>query len=484
MRQNNNHLGAWQQPTGSGFGARSTAQDVIKGIDLSGKIAIVTGGNTGIGLETVKTLATAGATVIVPVRDTDKAKQNLEHITNVEIEVMDLMDPASVDAFADRFLSSGRPLHLLIHNAGIMWVPLRRDSRGIESQLATNYLAQFQLTARLWLPLKNASGARVIHVSSAGHHFSPFHFEDPNFLNRTYETLLAYGQSKTACNLFALELDNRGRGFDVRAYAVHPGSVGGTELAREAPRELFQQMGFWDEDGNVLPEVAASLKTVQQGAATTVWCATSPALNDIGGVYCEDADIAVVASDASSHSGVQPYSLEEADAKRLWELSEKLTGVTFRTVGNEQTEDVGIQEKPASVLLSEYLASVSAGKPALTASFFAEDGYIDAPYVESLGMPSRISGRSAIEATMKGLLQNAPGFHFTHIRPVLETHNEVVAEYESEAVLANGRTYRQLYMGHLTAENGKITCHREFLNTLVFAEAFLPNGLKDLTTDK
>lgn len=325
----NNYQGALQKPIGSGFNATSTTSDVIKGIDLTGKIVIVTGGNTGIGLETTKTLAVAGATVIVPARDTQKAKKNLQGIANVELASMDLMNPDSIDAFANKFLASGRALHLLINNAGIMWVPLRRDNRGIESQLATNYLAHFQLTARLWPALKKADGARVINVSSHGHQFAPFNFDDPNFFHREYETLQGYGQSKTAGNLFALELDNRGKAFNVRAYSLHPGSINGTELGREAPIELFQQMGFCDADGNILPEVAASLKTIPQGAATTVWCATNPVLNTIGGVYCEDADIAELALDSSTTSSVKRYSLDEANAKHLWTLSEEMTGIAF-----------------------------------------------------------------------------------------------------------------------------------------------------------
>ncbi|QJB31672.1 SDR family NAD(P)-dependent oxidoreductase [Chitinophaga oryzae] len=328
MKQNN-YQGALQTPLHSGFNAASTTADVIKGIDLTGKIAIVTGGNTGIGLETTGTLAAAGATVIVPARDVEKAKRNLQGIPNVEIEAMDLMDPASIDKFADSFLASGRPLHLLINNAGIMWVPLRRDSRGIESQLATNYLAQFQLTARLWPSLKKANGARVVNVSSQGHQFAPFDFEDPNFLSRNYETLQSYGQSKTAVNLFTMELDNRAKASNIRAYSLHPGSIGGTELGREAPLELFQKMGFCDADGNMLPEVLASLKTVSQGAATTVWCATSPLLNQIGGVYCEDADVAALATGEFASGGVKPYSLDKSGAKRLWTLTEEMIGHKF-----------------------------------------------------------------------------------------------------------------------------------------------------------
>lgn len=327
----NNYNGVLQKKLGSGFNARSTASEVIEGIDLKGKIVIVTGGNTGIGLETTKVLAAAGATVIVPARDLQKAKTNLQGIDNVELEAMDLADPKSVDAFAEKFLSTGRPLHLLINNAGIMWVPLRRDSRGIESQLATNYLGQFQLTARLWPALKKANGARVINVSSQGHQFAPFNFDDPNFLQREYETLQAYGQSKTASNLFALELDERAKEFNIRAYSLHPGSIHGTELGRDASIELFQKMGFCDAQGNVLPEIIASLKTIPQGAATTVWCATSPLLNGIGGVYCEDADVAQLATGTlGSGGGVQPYSLDESNAKRLWTLTEEMTRISFR----------------------------------------------------------------------------------------------------------------------------------------------------------
>jgi len=333
----NNYQGALQKPLGSGFNATSTASEVIEGIDLAGKTAIITGGYAGIGLETTKVLAAAGATIIVPARDIAKAKKNLDGVANVEFGVMDLMDAASIDVFAQNFLASGRPLHLLINNAGIMWVPLRRDSRGIESQLATNYLGEFQLVARLWDALKIAKGARVINVSSFGHQMAPFNFEDPNFLHREYDTLQGYGQSKTASNLFALELDNRGKALGVRAYSLHPGAVIGTDLGREEPIELFKQLGTHDADGNLKPEVAAKLKTIPQGAATTVWCATSPLFNDIGGVYCENAEVADLDMGNIEHRydepltlrGVQPYSLDETNAKRLWKLSEEMTGVKF-----------------------------------------------------------------------------------------------------------------------------------------------------------
>lgn len=328
MKQNN-YLGKLQNPIKSGFNSKSTTEEVIKGIDLSGKIAIVTGGNTGIGLETVKTLSNAGAKILVPARDIEKAKRHLAGIANVQFEEMDLSNPDSIDAFAEKFLASGSSLHLLINNAGIMWVPLRRDNRGFESQLAVNYLAHFQLTARLWTALKKANGARVVNVSSGGHQFSDFNFEDPNFVHREYETLLGYGQSKTAVNLFSLEFDTRAKEHNVRSYALCPGAVGETELSREAPLDLFQKLGYVDSEGNLLPEVQASLKTIPQGAATTVWCATSPLLNDLGGVYCENVDVALLSPDNKLIGGVKSYSLDEHNAQRLWNLSEEMTGITF-----------------------------------------------------------------------------------------------------------------------------------------------------------
>jgi len=321
---------SWQQPVGSGFNAKSTTDEVIKGIDLTGKTAIVTGGYAGIGLETTCVLAAAGATVIVPARDTAKAQKNIDGIANVSVAKLDLMDPASIDAFAAEFLATGKPLHLLINNAGIMWVPLRRDARGYESQLATNHLGHFQLTARLWPALKKANGARVVNVSSLGHHMAPFNFDDPNFEHRPYETLQGYGQSKTANILFTVALDKRASAHNVRAYAVHPGAVGGTDLAREASPDLLKHMGIMNDAGEIKPEVLANLKTIPQGAATTVWCAVSPALQNLGGVYCEDVEVASPATEATTgQQGVKAYALDASAAERLWELSETLTAITF-----------------------------------------------------------------------------------------------------------------------------------------------------------
>lgn len=338
--EQNNYNGALQHPIGSEFGAASTAAEVIKGIDLKGKTAIVTGGYAGIGLETVKALVSAGATVIVPARNIEKAKKSLTGIANVAVEAMDLMDPNSIDAFAENFLATGKALHLLINNAGIMWVSLERDARGYESQLSTNYLGHFQLTARLWSALVKANGARVVNVSSWGHHFSPFIFEDLNFVNREFESFSAYGQSKTASILFSLELDIRGKNTGVRSYSLHPGIISETELGRNVPHEDLVAYGIFDENGKVINDPSKGLKSLSQGASTTVWCATSPQLNEIGGVYCENADIAELdplKTDDSEENldgstmmkNVTLYALEEAAAKKLWLLSEQLTGVNF-----------------------------------------------------------------------------------------------------------------------------------------------------------
>jgi NAD(P)-dependent dehydrogenase (short-subunit alcohol dehydrogenase family) len=329
-----------QKPIGSGFAAASTAGDVLKGLDLSGKIAIVTGGYSGIGLETTRALRSAGARIIVPARDHDKAATALEGLDGVEIEAMDLIDPASIDAFAERFLASGQPLHILVNSAGIMAAPLARDARGYESQFATNHLGHFQLVVRLWPALRQANGARVVSVSSWGHRYSPVVFEDPNFERRDYDRWSAYGQSKTANILFAVALDERGKADGVRAFSLHPGSIVGTGLEKYLSDEELRAFGVIDENGKPIRDPARQLKTVEQGAATSVWCATSPQLDGTGGVYCENCDIAplvptedqansrmdVIRQGGSLPLGVMPYAVDTEAADRLWNLSERLTG--------------------------------------------------------------------------------------------------------------------------------------------------------------
>ena len=301
----------------TGYGWTTTAQEVIGDTRLDGKVAIVTGGYGGVGLETTRALAGAGATVVVPARSQEKARAALAGIDRVELETVDLGDPASVDAFASRFLASRRPLHLLINNAGIMAVPFEKNGRGFELQLATNHLGHFQLTGRLWPALVKARGARVIALTSRGHARSSVDLEDPSFERRPYEKWVAYGQSKSANALFALALDARGERLGVRSFSVHPGAVA-TELGRSVPE---------GELGALLAAYPAGLKPPTAGAATSVWCATSAALDGMGGVYCEDADIGEpVAADSKETRGVRPWIMDRDLADRLWQNSDEWTG--------------------------------------------------------------------------------------------------------------------------------------------------------------
>lgn len=310
-----------QAPLPSGFGAHSTAREVLGERRLDGVLAIVTGGYAGVGLETTRALAGAGATVIVPARTPAKARASLAGLARVELEALDLADPQSIDGFAARFLASRRALALLINNAGIMATPLERDARGFESQLATNHIGHFQLTLRLWPALVQAQGARVIALSSVGHRRAGVDFEDPHFEHRAYDKWLAYGQSKTANALFALELDRRGEAHGVRAFSVHPGAIV-TDLMRHMPEA---------ERTASVERFSPQLKTAEQGAATSVWCATSPQLAGLGGVYCENADIACdAAADSPDITGVRPWATDPQAADKLWALSEGWTGLHLR----------------------------------------------------------------------------------------------------------------------------------------------------------
>ena len=303
---------AEQRPIPSGFGAQTTAREVIGDLRLDGKTAIVTGGYAGIGVETTRVLAAAGAQVIVPARDRAKAEKSIGALANVTLDELDLAVPSTVESFARRFRD--RPLHLLINNAGIMAAPLSRDARGLESHLAVNHVGHFQLFTRLLPALQRARGARVVALSSRGHVRAAFDFEDPNFERRPYDKMIAYGQSKTANILFAVEADRRHRADGIRAFAVHPGAILETDLARNYdPDELKAVIERARRIG--------SFKTVEQGAATTIWCATSPALDDVGGVYCENCDVAVIKSEGDD--GVRPYAIDPDSAMRLWAWTER-----------------------------------------------------------------------------------------------------------------------------------------------------------------
>lgn len=322
-----------QHPIGSKFGAASTAQEVIAGIDLAGKTAIVTGGYSGLGRETARVLQKAGARVIVPARNIERAKAALIELPGIDVWPMDLLDPASIDAFTDRFLMKGEPLHLLINSAGIMAAPFKLDTRGNEIHFATNHLGHFRLTTSLLGALRSAHGARVVTLSSFGHRYSPVHFEDINFEHREYGPWLGYGQSKTANILFTVALDAREQGTGIRAFAVHPGSIVGTGLEKYVPKQMLIDAGVLDAEGKPILDPSRNLKTVEQGAATNVWCATSHELDGLGGVYCENCEVASISSfdggattirDSTRLGGVMPYAIDPVVAERLWEVSEEM----------------------------------------------------------------------------------------------------------------------------------------------------------------
>jgi NAD(P)-dependent dehydrogenase (short-subunit alcohol dehydrogenase family) len=310
-----------QQPIGSGYDANTTAREVAEGFDLTGKRVVITGGYAGLGLETTRVLAECGAEIFAGVRDAAKANDNLAGIPRVKVATLDLADPASIDQFADEVLRSIDSIDVLINNAGIMATPLLRDARGYEMQFAVNHLGHFQLTNRL-MPALERRGARVISLSSAGHRFSGVDFDDPNFLHRPYDKWKAYGQSKSANSLFAVGLDARMKDRGVRAFAVHPGRILATELVRYISTEDLIAAGIRRPDGSLDQN---STKTVEQGAATTVWCAISPELDNLGGVYCADCDVSpIVPDDSKSLTGVRRWAIDPDAADRLWKLSEEL----------------------------------------------------------------------------------------------------------------------------------------------------------------
>ncbi|MGZ0146129.1 SDR family NAD(P)-dependent oxidoreductase [Kribbella sp. WER1] len=325
-----------QQLIGTGFSAASTADDVLQGIDLTGKNAIVTGGHRGLGLEMTRALRKAGAHVTVAVRNPD----TVEAVDGVDASRLDLLDPKSIDAFVERYLATGQPLHILINNAGIMAGPLHRDARGYESQFATNHLGHFQLTLGLLPALQAAHGARIVNVTSGGHRLSDIRWDDPHF-GHDYDPLRAYGQSKTANVLFAVELERRWSQYGIHAFAAHPGIVITTSLGPylEAGEtrtpwlsaEAHHAMGLTDADGNQIVDPARERKTAAQGASTAVFGATSPLLEGHGGTYLKDNEVSPLDTvgdtdfrDPDVRSDVVPHAVDPESAVRLWALSEEL----------------------------------------------------------------------------------------------------------------------------------------------------------------
>lgn len=311
-----------QEPLLTSLGPGVTAMEVARDLDLREKVALVTGGASGLGLETTCALAMSGARVHVPTLDTVAAQAALRGIDRVEVWPLDLGVEASVKAFVKAFLNREGCLDILVLNAGVMAQPLFRDTRGHEGHFSINFLGHYQLTALLWPALCAARTSRVVVMSSRAHQISDVHFEDIDFVRRTYDKWMAYGQSKTANALYAVALDMRGRANGVRAFSVHPGMIV-TPGIRHLSQSEFDAVGALKPDGSPVIDPAADKKTSGQGAATTVWCATSPLLHGIGGVYCENCDIASV--ETESPFGVRPYAVDPERAERLWRMGAIIT---------------------------------------------------------------------------------------------------------------------------------------------------------------
>ena len=316
-----------QVPTDSGFGRRSTGDEVLAEVDLSGATAIVTGGYSGIGLETVRSLVGAGATVVVPVRSPQKASENLAGIDGeIRTAPLDLADLGSVRRFADTMLDELDQLDLLINNAGIMACPEARVGPGWESQFGINHMGHFALTTAL-LPLVTATpAARVVALSSTAHKLSDVHWDDIHFEDTAYDKWQAYGQAKTANALFANALSRRLADTGALAFAAHPGGIF-TPLQRHLSEEEMIALGWLDEDGGPSELAKQGFKTTEQGCATTLWAATAAALEGRPGVYCADCDIAAPTdhdSPMARYQGVDAHACSDESAERLWDLSEAM----------------------------------------------------------------------------------------------------------------------------------------------------------------
>ena len=316
-----------QKPIDSGFNSKSNAHEITKDVDLNGKIAIVTGGYSGIGLETTRELVSSGAEVIIPAKRSDVAIKNLEGIVSKDNVIeMDLSDLNSVKNFTDGYKENFNKLDLLINNAGIMACPETRIGNNWESQIAVNHFGHFLLTKELMDMMANNDGARFVSLSSSAHSLTGILWDDIHFLNNPYDKWMAYGQSKTASSLIAIEFDRLMKDKGVRGFSVHPGGII-TPLQRHLQKEEMVALGWMKEDGSPTELTKNFFKTTSQGASTTVWCATSSSLNEIGGVFCEDCDIAKrkneVDESMQRYFGVADWAVDIDEASKLWELTEK-----------------------------------------------------------------------------------------------------------------------------------------------------------------
>ncbi len=310
------------------FGAETTTDEVLEGIDLSGKVALVTGASAGLGVETSRALASKGASVIMAVRDLEKGRKAADQIresvpgATLELRQLDLSSLASVRAFGESFRADHAELDLLINNAGIMAAPQAQTADGFDEQLGTNHLGHFALTGEVLPALKAAaargSDVRIVNLSSGGHRRSGIDWDDPHFRTRPYDKWIAYGQSKSANVLFSVELERRLAGQGIHAYAVHPGVIA-TELSRHLNQDDFKDLA------SRAPAGALKRKSVPAGAATSVWAATSPDLAGRGGIYLEDVHIAEPAVEGDP-GGVSPHATDPEQAKRLWTWSEEQIG--------------------------------------------------------------------------------------------------------------------------------------------------------------
>jgi len=315
------------------FGATSTTDEVLQGINLTGKRVLVTGVSAGLGVETARALAAHGAQVVGAARDLSKAQAATAQVRaqalsggSLQLVQLDLASLDSVRRCADGLLEAGKPFDLIIANAGVMACPKSKTVDGFETQFGTNHLGHFVLVNRIASLLK--AGSRLVNLSSAGHRYADVNLEDPNFEHSPYEEFIAYGRSKTANVLFAVEFDRRHKARGVRATAVHPGGIR-TELSRHLAPEALQKLIAEINARQPKGAPSFSYKSIPQGAATSVWAACVAETEAIGGRYCEDCHVAEIASAPGIRAGVQPYALDPQHAQALWQKSEEMVGERF-----------------------------------------------------------------------------------------------------------------------------------------------------------